>query len=201
MNRILYICFGTVLIALLLYGCSKALTTDEWENLKYVADNYTLEDAKDADYVVIENGSVTFGKDIWQDFVDLSGKKKPCKIRVSHYYTFVSPSHYDSELYESMKDDYPKIYTFELEYKDETFYLSHYEEERFYQSEYKYLMRYEGMAESYNAKYTSYVRYVLVNDDTVSWKDIMHGMLSSQSGAYIAHNQIYAELFFKEEGK
>lgn len=193
-----YISFVAVLLILFLSACSKSSTPDEWEDLKYVADNYSLEDAKDEDYVVIENGSVTFGEDIWQDFVDLSAEKKPCKIRVVHYYTIGDPSRYDPVYYESIKDDYPKIYTFELDYRDEIFCVSHYEEERLYQSEYKYLMRYEGKAETYTAIYTSYIRYVLVNDDMVTWNDIMHGMLSSQLGAYIPHNQIYTELVYKE---
>lgn len=198
MKRIIYICFGATLLALILYGCSKAPLSDDWEDLKYVADNYTLEDAKRECYVLMENGSVTFGKEIWHDFIDLVDKGKPCKIRVSHYYTFEDPSHYDRSYYESIKDDYPMMFTFELDCKDDIFYLSHYEEERLYQSEYKYLMRYEGEAETPTATFTSYVRYVLVNDDTVTWKDICSGMLSSYSAANIEHDQIYTELFFKD---
>jgi hypothetical protein len=198
MKKNLYICFTLTLLVLLLYGCSKKPRSDDWEDLKYVSDNYSLEDAKNEGYVVMENGSVTFGKDIWQDFVDLTEKKKPCKIRVSHYYTIGDPSRYDPAYYESIKDEYPKMYTFEIVYNGETFNESHYEEERLYQSEFKYLMRYEGKAETYDATYTSYVRYVLVNDDKVTWDDIMHGMLSSQFGANIPHSSIYTKLVFKE---
>jgi len=41
-----------------------------------------LEDAKREGYVVIEDGDVTFGQEAWQNFVDLSSKKIPCKIRL-----------------------------------------------------------------------------------------------------------------------
>ena len=51
------------------------------------------------------------------------------------------------------------------------------------------------------ATFTSYVRYVLVNDDKVTWDDIIHGMLSSKFDANIPHSQIYTELVFKEVAK
>jgi hypothetical protein len=62
-------------------------------------------------------------------------------------------------------------------------------------------MRYEGKAETHDATYTSYVKYVLVNDDKVTWNDITHGMLSSQFGDYIPHSQIYTDLVYKEGGQ
>lgn len=194
MKRILHVFFVAMLLVLFLPGCGKASMPDEWKDLKEVTDSFSLEDAKLDGYVVIEDGDVTCGENMWQDFVNLSAKKTPCKIRVVHYYTIGDPSHYDPTYYESIKDDYPKMYIFELVYNGETFSESHYEEEMLYYSEYKYLMRYEGEAETYNATYTSYVRYVLVNDDKVTWNDIMHGMLSSQFGAYIPHSSIYTDL-------
>lgn len=196
MKKILCTYFMVTLLVLFLFGCGKAPTPDEWKELKDVNDNFSLEDAKRDGYVVIEDGSVTSGEYIWENFVNLSAEKTPCKIRVVHYYTIGDPSHYDPTYYESIKDDYPKMYIFELVYKGGTFSVSHYEEEKLYQSEYKYLMRYEGEAENHNATYISYVRYVLVNDDKVTWNDITHGILSSRFGDYIPHSQIYTNLIY-----
>jgi len=198
MKRILYAFYTTMLFALFLSGCGKATIPDEWKDLKGVTDNFTLEDAKREGYVVIEDGNVICGEDTWQSFVALSGKKTPCRIRVVHYYNIGDPSHYDPAYYESIKDEYPKMYIYELSYDGDMFHVSHYEEEKLYQSEYKYLMRYEGEAETKDATYTSYVRYVLVNDDKVTWDDIFHGMLSSRLGDYIPHKQIYKDLVYKE---
>jgi hypothetical protein len=183
MKRIRYVCFAATLLVVLLFGCDRATTPDEWKDLKYVTDNYSLEDAKHDGYVIEEGGSVTYGKDIWQDFVDLSAEKTPCKVRVVHCYKS------------------GEMYIQELVYNGETFRLSEYEKETLYQSEYKYLMRYEGEAETKYATYTSYVRYVLVNDDKVTWKDITRGIISSQSGNYIPHRTIYTDLAYKEEYK
>ena len=201
MKRIFYALFALMLLILFLSGCGKAPTPDEWKDLKEAAENYSLEDAKRDGYVVIEDGDVTFGEDIWQNFFNLSAKKTPCKIRVVHYYTLDDPSHYDPAYYESIKDDYPEMYILELVFNGEAFIVRHYEEEKLYESEYKYLMKYEGEAETRDAIYTSYVRYVLVNDDKVTWNDILHGMISAQAGDYIPHRTIYTDLVYKEGNK
>ena len=199
MKGIYYICFLATLFVLLVTGCHKATTPDEeWVDLKDVADNYSLEDARLDGYVIIEDLSVTYGEDIWHDFVDLSTENTPCKVRVVHYYTLDDASRYDPTYYESIKDDYPMMYIFELDYDGDIFSVSHYEEDRLIQSEYKYLMRYEGEPNTLHATFTSYVRYVLVNDDKVTWEDIFHGMLSSQSGTNIPHSSIYTDLAYKE---
>lgn len=202
MKKIFNVCCVMMLLIFVLSGCSKTATSyGEGNDLKYVTDNFTLEDAKREGYVVIEDGDVTFGQEAWQNFVDLSSKKIPCKIRVVHYYPIGDSSNYDPEYYESIKDDYPKMYILELVYNGEIFRVSHYEGEGLYESEFKYLVKYEGKAETPDATYTSFVRYVLVNDDKVTWDDIMHGVFSSRLGDYISYRVIYTDLVYKEEYK
>ncbi len=165
-----------------------------FEDLKTAADQYSLEDAKKAGYVIIENGNVSSGEDSWEEFVSQTGKDTPAKIRVVHYYTLHDPSHYDPQYYVSIKDDYPKMYIFDLEFDGEKYTERHYEGSKLYEHEYKYLMRYEGEAETPYATYSSYVRYVLVNDNTVTWKDITFEMFSSSSVEITPHSQIYTDL-------
>lgn len=202
MKRILYFCLALTLFALFLPGCGEAQAIPgDMKELKEVADHYSLEDAKCDGYVIIEDGDVKSGEENWQSFVDLTVEKTPCKIRVVHYYTLGEPSHYEPEYYESIKDEYPKMYILELDYDGERFRVSHFEDDKLYQSEFKYLMKYEGEAETLSATYKAYVRYVLVNDDKVTWNDIMHGMLSSRTGDYIPHHVIYTDLDKGEEEK
>ena len=40
-------------------------------------------------------------------------------------------------------------------------------------------MKFEGAAETKDAKFDSYIRYVLTNDNTLTWEDIVKSMLSS----------------------
>ncbi len=199
MKRIL--CFGlaaTLFVLFLHACCKKAPMPDEWKDLKDVADSFSLEDAKNDGYVVIEDSVVTSGADVWQSFVGLSAKKTPCKVRIVRYYTLDNSSRYDPEYFESIKGDYPKMYIFELVYNGKTYSVSHYEEDDLYQAEFKHLVKYEGLAENPNATFTSYIRYVLVDDDKVTWEDIIWGMLSSYSDDFIQHRQIYTDLVFKE---
>ena len=58
-------------------------------------------------------------------------------------------------------------------------------------------MKYEGQAESPDASYNSYIRYVLTNDDKVTWQELMHGMLSSQLGDYIDHQSVCTDLIYE----
>jgi len=197
MKRFFHTFSAAVLFVLLLSGCGRAQPS-EWKDLKEVSGSFTLEDAKNEGYVVMEDGDVTFGENIWNDFVKLSSRKKPAKVRVVHYYTLGDPAHYDPEYYESIKDDYPVLHILELEYTGDIYRLRYYEEDTLYHKEFKYLMKYEGEAETKDAVYTSYVRYVLVNDNKVTWKDIMHGLLSSRAGDYIPHFSIYTDLQLKK---
>jgi len=124
-------------------------------------------------------------------------RKYRVKFRVVHYYPIGDSSNYDPEYYESIKDDYPKMYILELVYNGEIFRVSHYEGEELYESEFKYLVKYEGKAETPDATYTSFVRYVLVNDDKVTWDDIMHGVSVPGLGDYISYRVIYTDLFIR----
>lgn len=58
-------------------------------------------------------------------------------------------------------------------------------------------MKYNGHPRSTSALFSEYTYYVLVNDNNVTWDDIKHGMLSSQSGAYIDHYRVYSDLIMK----
>lgn len=52
-------------------------------------------------------------------------------------------------------------------------------------------MKYEGKPESETALYESYLRYVLTNDNTVTWERIWKGLISSQLGDGIDHKVVY----------
>mgnify|MGYP000918393669 CR=1 FL=1 len=58
-------------------------------------------------------------------------------------------------------------------------------------------MKYEGRPSSETAVFSEYTYYVLVNDNTVSWDDIEHGMLSSRLGDWIDHFKVYSDLIMK----
>ena len=83
------------------------------------------------------------------------------------------------------------LYIQELTYKDDSYTIRWFEEGKEIKKTYKYLMKYEGEPESETALYESYLRYVLTNDNTVTWEQIWRGMISSQLGDGIDHKVVY----------
>ena len=63
---------------------------------------------------------------------------------------------------------------------------------------YSHLKRFEDQAETHNAVYDSYIRYVLVDDDTVTWGQLTHGALSSRFGDYIPFHSVYTDYIYNE---
>lgn len=148
-----------------------------------------LQKAKDDGCAVMEDGYASFGQEIWQTFVETAEKGQKASVQVAHYYTLDEEGS-SREYYQSVKEDYPILYRFHLEFDGETYTLRWTEEETEYVRTYRYLMHYRG--DSSDAEEREFEeRYVLTNDNTVTWEDIVNGMLSSQSGDAIDHYSVY----------
>ena len=96
-----------------------------------------------------------------------------------HYYSLREPEHYDPDYYESVKNDYPKMYVYDLTYDGEVYREHHFEGTEEIVNEFPYLMHYVWKPDSPKALFDSQILYVLTDDDTVTWDEIMSGMLSS----------------------
>lgn len=165
--------------------------------LQELPDDYSLEQARADGCVVYENGDITSGQELWDAFLDAAvQKRQPASIRLGFYYTLDDPSHYDPDYYEEIKDRYPVLYMQDLTYDGKVYTIRHFEDGEEIVRTYQYLMRYEGAAESPHASFQSYVRYVLTNDNAVTWQDLMRGMFSSQFGAYIDFKEVYSDLIY-----
>lgn len=185
------------LICIMLIGCNGNTGGSKIEqlSLEELPDDYTVEQAKEDGCVIYEDGDITYGQEIWDAFVEtVSTNKETSSVRLGFYYTLGDPSQYDPDYYESIKDDYPMLFIQDLNYDGITYTLRWFENGNEIIETYQYLMKYEGKAESPNATYDSYVRYVLTNDNSVTWGDIVGGMLSSQSGDHIDHHVVYIDL-------
>ena len=148
-----------------------------------------LQKAKDDGCAVMEDGYASFGQEIWQTFVETAEKGQKASVQVAHYYTLDEEGS-SMEYYESVKEDYPILYRFHLEFDGETYTLRWIEEETEYVRTYRYLMHYRG--DSSDAEEREFEeRYVLTNENTVTGEDIVNGMLSSQSGDAIDHYSVY----------
>lgn len=175
-------------------GCKQSNTLIPLEELP---DTYSLEQAKEDGCVVHENSDVTQGREAFEAFYNTTATGKADEIRLAFYYTLDDPSRYDPEYYESIKDNYPCLYIQDLSFDGEEYTIRWYEDGEEISGKYSYLMKYEGQAESPSAVYQSYIRYVLTNDNKVTWQELMHGMFSSRFGDYIEHKSVCTDLIYE----
>lgn len=156
------------------------------------SDPDALKDAKDAGCAVMENGIATFGQEIWQSFVQTTEQGKSSQVQVVQYYT-LDGTESTGEYYEAEEEDDPALYLLNLEFDGENYTLHWTEEDTEYMRTYRYLMHYHGGDSDEEFMNGTEDIYVLTNDNTVTWTDIVRGMLSSQSGDAIEHYVVYRE--------
>lgn len=156
-------------------------------------DGEALQQVKDAGCVVMEDGDVSAGQEIWQAFVDATEEGRRASVKLAYYNT-LNPERCSEEYYEAHKEDYPSLYVLDLIYDGSGYQVKQQGGSADGERNFKYLMCYVGEPSSPSALFDTYTRYVLTNDDTVTWEDIWHGMLSSQLGDAIEHFTVYTDL-------
>ena len=164
------------------YSPSKAVSPD------------ALRQAKQDGYAVVEDGTPTYGQELWDVFYEATQRGEPASIQIARWYT-LDPERCDDTYYEAYKEDYPCIYYDEIRFDGTVYQLINWEDTRSYIPTYKYLMRYETEVATQYSKDEpqTVIRYVLTQDDTVAWEDLLHGMFSSTFGAYIDHYSVWSE--------
>lgn len=149
-----------------------------------------LDDAIAAGYVVMEDGGATHGQEAWREFYELTRQGKVASITVADYHT-LDPARCDYAYCETFRQDYPSLTVYRLRFDWTRYTLTFREGDTFLTRTYEYLLKYDT-AGSAVAPQGSW-RYVLTHDDTVTWEQLIHGIASSQLGAYIDHYAIYTE--------
>jgi len=181
----------------LLASCSKnASTTIDYTPYAEIPKDYSLEKAKADGLVVFENSDITSGQTVWDEFWKNTQDGTPCMVRLAYYYTLGDPSQYAPEYYEEEKDKYPMLFVHDLYFNGNTYTLFYIEEKQEYSFEYKYLKKFEETPESDTAIYSESIRYILVNDNDVTWEQIFRGIISSQYGAGIDHQTVYTKYIY-----
>lgn len=160
--------------------------------------SYSLEQAKQDGCVVMENGDVTSGQEIWYSFADAAMSGKAASVRYVDYYT-LDPHSCTAEYYEKYKDGYPLMCVFDLFFDGTSYTCREYENGEETVWTFRYLMRYTGEPDTQSASFRSYEYYVLTDDDQVTWDDIFNGMASSRLGDYIPHLTVYSDYIYRSD--
>ena len=165
----------------------------------------TLEELINDGFVVMKNGSVISGEDEWQEFVKKTEVGETAEINIAHYYTLTGRM--AKNLYELSKMDYPTAYLHRLKYDGNCFVFTPLQKidgkyeimpdnENDREQTYKYMKHYTEKAPSDTALFTTFDKYVLVNDDTVTWEDIWNATIGITEGFW--HTEVYNKYDYKD---
>lgn len=162
---------AALLCLLLLSGCG-----GEPVPLEDLPQDYSLEQAKEDGCLVTEDGTVTSGREAWEEFLKAVDNGKTASVRLCTYYTLDDPSRYDPDYYESVKDDYPKMFLQDLSYDGERFTGVSYEDGERHEERYSLLRRSEETVRSSGVKI---VQYMITDDGETSPEKIYAQLYSS----------------------
>lgn len=181
-----------VLFLLFLSGCSQEAKK---KDLKDLTDNYTLEQAKEDGCLVLEDGDVTSGQEMFESFLLATTNREHAFIRVANYYTLGDKFHYSAEYYVEIKDNYPLMYIKDITFEDGLYTTSSYasNDDQLYMETYKYMIKENYLPKSSFATFSSSLIYFLADDENMTWQDVEDELLSSQ---YVSE-RISAELVYQ----
>lgn len=173
-----YKVIAAALLCLLFFtGCGgqKELTPPEG-----LPKNYSLDQAKTDNCVVIEDSALTSGQEAWGAFEKAAGAGKTAFVRLYQQFALGGPSGYDPEYYESIKDDYPLMFVRNLSYDGERFAVVRYKDVQRLDSSHSLLRRFEEESRSNAEDYDAYVFYVLTDDAEITYDQLWAPLDSSQ---------------------
>jgi hypothetical protein len=159
--------------------------------LSNIADDFSLQDAKDAGMLVLENMTITSGLNQWNEFYENAASGRSDEVMIAKYYEIGNESQYSPELYEEIKDDYPILYVFSLKYDGSVYTLSYYEDSKLYTYDYPYMIERVGHLSPTAAVAEHF--FALVNDKELSYHDIKWSMLSSNLADKVDYRDVFAE--------
>lgn len=185
---------AVILIILLLLsftGCFKTKDDTGINLFGEMPENYTLEDAKNDGYLVMENGDVTCGQEAFDAFLDKTKNGGYALLRIADYYELPDSSHYSEEYYEEIKNNYPVMYIRNIVYENGIYKEFSYEDGKLMVREFKYLIEDHFEALSETSTYTGGVAFFLCDRDDVSYHDVFRSYFSSNAHAFIPFSIIY----------
>lgn len=150
------------------------------------------------DIVITKNSDFLAGRDRLRAFTDAAHQGERGEILVLNYYDLVG-TRCGVEYFNEDGSNYPVAYLNRLSFDGEQYHFAVRETgtteiEQGAEGTFRYLMHYEGKTTP-PARPFLYERFVLVNDETLTWDRIEWGMLSSQFGDSVPHHIVASVLY------
>jgi len=163
--------------------------------LDAIPKDYTLEQATEDGIVTFVDFSIHSNAEVWNDFLLSTQKATPATLRIMQYINIGDPERYALDLYEAIKADYPLKYYYDIRYDGTGYDVVSYNDGARVEKHYQYLRHFTGPAISETATYDYYEDYILTNNATATWEEIILSAASSQLGAYIDHFTVYSSRY------
>lgn len=179
LKRLLIKIVSVFVVMIMITSCKKGLLIDKNSiDLIDMQKDYTLQKAKTDGCIVFEDSSLTDGKEMWEAFLIKVDNEEAANVLVVYYY--------------SSKD---VLYLIDISFDGSDFYVFEVESNTIKQ--YKYLKHFVSDIVT-NPKIDFCEYYMLVNDNSVTLKEIEWGMISGQFNDYIDHYRIYTDFNYYE---
>lgn len=85
---------------------------------------------------------------------------------------------------------------FDLEFDGSKYTITWLEDGRRQSADFRYLKHFIGVKERENMAYDGYERYVLVNEEKITWQEIYEGLVSSQHGGTVDHMTVFSDYYY-----
>ena len=160
-------------------------------DLDSIPDDYTLEQATQDGLVTFVDFNIHSNAEVWNEFLLSTQKGTPATLQIMLYINIGDPERYALDHYEAIKADYPLKYYYDIRYDGTGYDVVSYNDGERVEKHYQYLRHFTGPAISETATYDYYEDYILTNNATATWEEIILSAASSQAGAYIDHFTVY----------
>ena len=159
-----------------------------------------IEAVKRNGFVVSRGMEPPYARELMDEFLKKSEAGEPASVRIAKAYDL--SGNLSSELKKATKQDYPGLFLTELSFDGNTYTVSPINriDDDYILAErkgidsskktWKYLKRLTDVPRGESALYKSAERYVLVNDDSITWDDLINGMISSRMEDYIPFEEV-----------
>ncbi|MCR5828790.1 MAG: hypothetical protein K6F93_00375 [Lachnospiraceae bacterium] len=142
-----------------------------------------------------------YGRELMDEFLKKVENCESADIRIAKVYD--ASENMSPELELAIKQDYPCLFLSEIRFDglrytvfpinkiDGEYVRAEREGIDSNTTSWKYLKRMNDIPRGKSARYKSAERYVLVNDDTLTWEDLIHGMISNRFGDFIPFEEVF----------
>jgi hypothetical protein len=186
-------------LALLVTGCdaTPAPPTGDDTLGGLGSNNHAPDDTRLRGCVLYKDMDISEGQDIWDEFVSKSKSGEACTVRLAFYVSPPKRSRYSPGAYNEARHAYQAYRFAEIRFSGATYHYYYNVRKEEYTLEYGHLMRYSGTPMNPTAPFSQYVYYVLVNNNTLPWKQIEFSMACSKYGAAIDYQLVYSARIYK----